>query len=270
MKCAIAIPARYGSTRFPGKPLVPIGNLTMLERVVRIARSAAQACDDVSIFVTTEDKRIADHAKEINVPCIITPASCRTGSDRVLSAIRQLDQWPDFIVNLQGDAPFTPPNVIERMIEAFKNGGRPEVVTPAVQLSWEALDKLRDSKKSTPFSGTTVTFDEKGNALWFSKNIIPAIRKEDDLRSASPLSPVWQHMGLYGFRSDVLEKFCTLTEGKYEALEGLEQLRLLENGINIKIVPVELAHGAMQSGIDSPEDIKRAEAYIKQHGELVA
>ena len=109
-----------------------------------------------------------------------------------------------------------------------------EVLTPAVRLRWGELDALRASKETTPFSGTTVVIDKADNALWFSKNIIPALRKEDNLKAENEFSPVHQHIGLYGFRRDILEKFVAWPQSHYEQLEGLEQLRLLENGISIK------------------------------------
>ncbi len=267
MKFAIAIPARYASTRFPGKPLALINGKTMLQRVVETARRAAEDFDDIEVFVTTEDKRIADHAAEIDIPCIQTPPSCPTGSDRVLSALRQLSTWPDFIVNLQGDAPFTPPSIIKKMFQAFEENPNAEVITPVHQLSWQDLDRLRQSKSQTPFSGTTAVINAQGRALWFSKNILPAIRKEQVMRQENELSPVHQHIGLYGFRSEILEKFCTLDQGIYEQIEGLEQLRMLENGIHVQTIKLDLAEGTIQSGIDSPEDIERAERFLFEHGE---
>ena len=253
MKTAIVIPARYGSTRFPGKPLAQIGGQSMLSRVVDLARSIENA----DVFVTTEDRRIADHATALGVECVMTPDDCPTGSDRVLAALRQCDEMPDFVVNLQGDAPFTPLSVLQALIKAFENN--PEVVTPVHRLSWDDFDRLREEKKTTPFSGTTAIVKD-GRALWFSKNIIPAIRKED--RSAL-LSPVYQHMGLYGFRVDILERFCALPQGYYEQLEGLEQLRMLENEIEVTAVPVDIDQGQIQSGIDTPEDLARAEEMLK-------
>ena len=253
MNIAIAIPARYGSTRFPGKPLAEIAGQSMLSRVVELARSI----ENVDVFVTTEDQRIADHAGELDVECIVTPDDCPTGSDRVLAALKQRDEMPEFVINLQGDAPFTPPFALQAIIKAFANN--PEVVTPVHQLSWDDLDRLRESKKTTPFSGTTAIVKD-GRALWFSKNILPAIRKED---RDQKLSPVYQHLGIYGFRSDILEKFCALPQGHYEQLEGLEQLRMLENGIEITAVEVEIDTGTIQSGIDTPEDVARAEALLK-------
>ncbi len=269
MKFAIAIPARYGSTRFPGKPLAMIAGKTMLNRVLDIANKAAEPYDDISVFIATDDKRIEDHAKELGAPCLQTLPSCRTGSDRVLSAIRQLNEWPDFIINLQGDAPFTPPKLIQQIFNAFKENPRAEVITPVHKLSWNDLDRLKEAKTKTPFSGTTAIINEQNRALWFSKNIIPAIRNEETLRNESNISPIYQHIGLYGFRSDILEKFCLLPQGKYEKLEGLEQLRMLENDITIQTVNIDISEGMIQSGIDSPEDIKRAEKHIKKYGEII-
>ena len=267
MKLAIAIPARYGSTRFPGKPLAIINGKTMLQRVYKIAQDAAKDFEKIEIFITTEDRRIEEHAREIGASCIITPPSCPTGSDRVLSALRQLDNWPDFIVNLQGDAPFTPPSVIKKIFDTYLASPWLEVVTPVHALSWHDLDRLRDAKKKTPFSGTTVTLNAQGRALWFSKNIIPVLRKESDLRSKSPTSPIYQHIGLYGFRTDALERFCELDHGVYEELEGLEQLRMLEHGMHVQAVPVDIEEGFIQSGIDSPEDIDRAREHIRLNGD---
>jgi 3-deoxy-manno-octulosonate cytidylyltransferase (CMP-KDO synthetase) len=264
MKIAIIIPARYGSTRFPGKPLVKIGGKSMLERVVEIGRSAVSGRDDVVLAVATEDERIEEHCVEIGVSCVMTSDQCHTGSDRVLEASQKLGGDFDFIVGLQGDAPFTPVEAIEKMVSAFvENPEKVEVVTPVIRLRWEELDELREQKKVTPFSGTTAVIDDGGYAMWFSKNIIPAIRKEDELRSEGAFSPVNQHIGLYGYRSDILARFVELEQGRYEKLEGLEQLRLLENGISIKTVTLEVDAGLAQAGIDSPEDVERAERLLE-------
>lgn len=271
MKYAIAIPARYGSTRFPGKPLEKIAGRTMLSRVLDIAKRVVEKYEgDAFAFVATDDPRIADHASELGTLCMMTPVSCPTGSDRVLSALRQLADWPDFVVNLQGDAPFTRPETIVDMIEVFRTHPLSEVITPVQRLSWHDLDRLRQAKGITPFSGTTAIINKDGRALWFSKNIIPAMRKEAEMRMKTDVSPVHQHIGLYGFRTDILEKFCLMEQGVYENLEGLEQLRMLENGIRIQTILMENADGAIQSGIDSPEDIRRAELYIEQFGEPLA
>lgn len=257
MKIAIIIPARYGSTRFPGKPLAKIGGKTMLERVVEIGRKAAHG-KDIALAVATEDERIADHCKKIGVECVMTSENCATGSDRVLEAANTLGGF-DVTIGLQGDAPFTPLEAIEKIIEAFEKNPALSVVTPIVKLRWDELDALREQKKTTPFSGTTCIRADDGRAVWFSKNIIPAIRKED---RSNAFSPVYQHLGLYGFRKDVLEQFVSWPQGHYEQLEGLEQLRLLENGVCIQTVIVSVDAGLAQAGIDSPEDLERAEKLL--------
>ena len=264
MKTAIIIPARYGSSRFPGKPLVKLAGESMLSRVVNVAREASKQLKNVTLAVATEDSRIEDHCKEIGVQCVMTSEACKTGSDRVLEAAQQLGGDFDFVVGLQGDAPFTPAEAPFKMIQAYISDPAIEVVTPIVRLRWSELDALRESKKTVPFSGTTCVTDARGKALWFSKNILPAIRKEN---RNEEFSPVQQHIGLYGFRFDILKKFVALAEGRYEKLEGLEQLRFLENGISIQTVEVSAEHGPLQSGIDSPEDLARAEAMIKQFGD---
>lgn len=264
MKLLILIPARYGSTRFPGKPLAKIDGKSMLSRVISKALEAMEGynSEEIDLIVATDDTRIMEHAAEHGASAILTPESCKTGTDRAISAVRQLPEYPDHVINLQGDVPFIPVNVIQRMIETIHKNPHLDVITPVHNLRWEELDRFRKAKQETPFSGTTVILNEEKRATWFSKNIIPAIRKEENLRSDNSYSPIWRHIGLYGYRVDVLEKFTLLEESYYEKLEGLEQLRFLENGIGIQCVPVEIPQGALLSGIDTPEDLQRAEGLL--------
>lgn len=234
----------------------------MLSRVVAIGRKAAENAGGTHLAVATEDARIADHCNEIGVDCIMTSDNCATGSDRVLEAATKMGGDFDFVLGLQGDAPFTPLAAPAAMLAAFQDNPSLEVVTPVVRLRWSELDALREAKKTTPFSGTTAVIDQDGYARWFSKNIMPAIRKEDTMRKDSEFSPVHQHIGLYGFRFDVLKKFVSLPQGHYEQLEGLEQLRLLENNISIRAVTIDVNAGLAQAGIDSPEDVVRAEKIL--------
>lgn len=269
LKTAIIIPARYGSTRLPGKPLRLIAGQSLLQRVVRIALAAKGDAPNISVHVATDDPRIAQHCEEIGVACLMTPLACATGTDRVAYAVRQLPEKPDFILNLQGDAPLTPPDFLQAMIARFGEQ-QADLVTPVTQLSWPALDQLREEKKQTPFSGTTAVFNpQTGQAFWFSKTILPAIRNEAALRQQSPLSPVFRHIGLYGYAAAMLERYGTLSEGRFEALEGLEQLRVLEHGYRITCVAVDYRGRASMAGVDNPEDIARAEALIAAHGELL-
>ena len=154
VKTLVVIPARYGSSRFPGKPLAKIAGREMLLRVVDIARKGTVSTD-ARIVVATEDQRIVDFCAANGVECLLTSEACKTGSDRVCETVKILGENPEFIINLQGDNPVCPPKFIEELIKAFEEDKSVDLVTPCTQLSWEALDKLRESKKTTPFSGTT-------------------------------------------------------------------------------------------------------------------
>lgn len=266
VKTAIIIPARYASTRLPGKPLAMIAGKTMLQRVVEVAKKASDGIDS-KIVVTTDDDRIEKHCNDINVDCIRTSPECPSGTDRVAQTVEKLNFKPDFVLNFQGDAPLTPPDFLRKLIDSFSVSPC-DVITPVTKLKWSELDKARESKLKTPFSGTFVAFESNtGNALWFSKNIIPAIRSEEKLRKESEFSPIYRHIGIYGFSYDMLNKFVTLKEGKFEKLEGLEQLRILENGYKIRCVEVEYNGRPSMSGVDSPEDIKRAEDLLRFFGD---
>lgn len=260
MKTAIIIPARYASTRFPGKPLALLAGKTVLERVVNIAKSVVLKISNVTLHVATDDDRIKTFCDLNQIPVVMTASQFETGTDRVMAAVKTLPVRPDFIVNLQGDAPFTPADFVIDIIKSYQSNPNSDIVTPVVQLSWDELDALRQSKKSTPFSGTTAILGQNNHALWFSKNIIPAIRKEDRTQS---LSPVYRHIGLYGYSYTALDKYINLPLSNYEQLEGLEQLRALENGMVFQAVVVDYKGRPAMTGIDSPEDLIRAEALLK-------
>lgn len=270
MRAVVVIPARYGSTRLPGKPLTLIAGQTMLSRVYGIACAAAQANGDTDVVVATDDARIGAHCDEIGAPWVMTPASCPSGTDRALAALGQLKHAYGRVINLQGDAPLIPPDFVTALLNAFEIDPAIEVVTPAVRLSWAELDGLRAQKQDSPFSGTCVVVDTHGKARWFSKQIIPAIRNEALLRRRGSLSPVLRHVGLYGYTLKMLQTYATLPAGHYERLEGLEQLRILEHGHSIGVVQVDYRGRAAMSGVDSPRDVARAEALIARHGELLA
>lgn len=265
MQTLIVVPARYASTRLPGKPLALIAGQSMVSRVARLAARAAAALSDAAHVVATDDPRILDHCAAAGIPAIMTEPSLPSGSDRALAAADGMGVHPDFILNLQGDAPFTPLAHVLAVAEALA-ASTADAATPYLRLSWEALDALRAHKCETPFSGTTLVKDSSGRAIWFSKTILPAIRREAALRMASPLSPVCQHIGLYGFRTAALRRYCALPESPYEALEGLEQLRLIENGMTIQCVEV-LPGPIAIPGIDTPEDIALAERLVAAHGD---
>ncbi|MEL6473935.1 MAG: 3-deoxy-manno-octulosonate cytidylyltransferase [Pseudomonadota bacterium] len=264
MKTLIVIPARYGSTRLPGKPLAMIAGRTMLSRVIHVAQAAGHAAG-ADVVVATDDERIKTHAEEQGTAAVMTDAALPSGTDRARAALHALNSEADFIVNLQGDAPFTPPSHILALIRAGETTDA-DVATIVTPLSWAALDALREAKTTTPFSGTTCIRAEDGRALWFSKTILPAIRKEDRLRAEADTSPVLQHVGLYGYRRAALDRFSALPPSLYEQLEGLEQLRFLENGMSIHAEVVD-PPTIQSAGVDSAEDLARAEALIAKHGD---
>lgn len=262
MKTAIIIPARFGSTRFPGKPLALLKGKAILRHVYDLACAATTDSGDTSVHVATEDDRILSFCTQQGIPCVMTSPECATGTDRAMEAVKQLGSEPDFILNLQGDAPLTPPDFVRAMIDTFAQNPATDIVTPVVRLTWDELDSLRENKKTTPFSGTTVIVGPDGRALWFSKQILPAIRNEEKLRRTEPLSPVHGHVGLYGYKRAALEKYVTLAPSFYEEMEGLEQLRALENGMSVTTVRVKRDDGRLMTGIDTPEDLARVEKML--------
>ncbi|MBN1960075.1 MAG: 3-deoxy-manno-octulosonate cytidylyltransferase [Deltaproteobacteria bacterium] len=267
MQVALIIPARYNSSRLSGKPLITIAGKTLIERVFAIAQAAIKDFFNIQVVVATEDERVADFCGDRNIACVITPASCRTGSDRAFAAAQQLTNPPDFVVNMQGDNPLAPPWFIRALIEQAQRDTNIKVITPCVALSWAELELLQKNKAITPFSGTCVIRDKNNNAIWFSKNIIPLVRYKR-FASDSEKSPVLRHIGIYGYRYAALQRFSSLPRGDYEVIEELEQLRFLENGISIRLHEVNYHGRSGMSGIDSPEDIKRAEAIIAREGEI--
>jgi len=260
----IVIPARYGSTRLPGKPLIDIAGRTLLSRVVDVARRAVALAGDAELIVATDDERIADHARALDCRVAMTDGAITSGSGRACAAAAgRADR--DIVVNLQGDAPFTPPAMIAELIAAMR-AGDDAVATPVVRLRWDALDALRAHKRAAPFSGTTCIRAADGRAIWFSKTILPAIRDEAGLRRAGDPSPVLQHVGLYAYRLGALRRFEATAPSTYETLEGLEQLRFLELGMTIRAIEVTPPPFAA-TGIDTIEDVRLAEALIAEHGD---
>lgn len=262
----IVIPARMGSTRFPAKPLAEIASISMVRRTAAIAASLS----DIDYVVATDHTDIMAHCQNYNIPTIMTQSELHSGSDRAFAAAKSMAKKRaksyDFVINLQGDAPFTPPSHVQAILDELRQQTDADIVTPYIRLTWDALDGLRRDKETTPFSGTTLITDKTGRAIWFSKQIIPAIRNEAELRKQSNHSPIRRHIGLYGYKFSALKAFISWPQSPYEALEGLEQLRALENGLTIQAVEVSPAR-VTTSGIDTPEDLARAEALIAKYGD---
>ncbi len=266
----IVIPARYQSSRLPGKPLAPIAGIPMIQRVALIAESVCRQNENCHYVVATDDSRILDFCSEKSIPARMTSESCRSGTERCWDVVQQGEDFAaDFIINLQGDNPLCPPWVIQDLIDSWKSSDG-DVFTPFIQLSWDEFDRLQEAKTVTPYSGTCVLVDKDNYALAFSKNTIPAIRKPEKARELLEKSPVRRHIGLYAYTYDALKNYFTLAESDYElgCIEGLEQMRYLYHGMRIKMVEVDYRGRKTSSGVDSPEDIARVEAILAEFGEF--
>jgi 3-deoxy-manno-octulosonate cytidylyltransferase (CMP-KDO synthetase) len=259
MKTVVVIPARYGSTRFPGKPLAIILGKSLLERTWRIGKAA---CGVDQVYVATDDERIRAHATAFGAEVLMTPLECTNGTERVLAALHRADITPEIIVNLQGDAVLTPPVVLEALVNGLIKQSSADIATAATRLSQEQYLELVEQKAHGQPGGTLVTFDKNYRALYFSRSIIPFIRND------SEFAPVYRHIGIYGYRYDALLRYVSLPPSPLELAEGLEQLRALENGMKIQVVPVDY-NGRTHWSVDSPQDAEMVEALIAREGELV-
>ena len=265
----IVIPARYNSTRFPGKPLFKIAGVAMVKRVADIAHSISEKNKACSYVVATDDKRIVDFCDQHQIPVKLTSSACKSGTERCWDAISSSTQKPKFIINLQGDNPLCPPAVIQGLIDSWRTSSA-DMFTPYVQLNWDEYKRLIKRKETTPYSGTTVLVNREGFAMAFSKKVLPAIRNLREAKKKLVLSPVKQHIGLYGYTYDALESYFELPETLCELnyIEGLEQMRFLENGLKIKMVEVDYGGRKTTSGVDSPDDIAQVEKILSEFGEL--
>lgn len=254
MKTVIIIPARYQSSRYPGKPLVMVAGRTMIERVHAIARAVP---DVATVHVATDDERIAAAARGFGASVLMTSSKCRNGTERVAEAANQLKEKFDLVINLQGDAPLTPPHFLTAMIEVMAREAEVEMATPAVRCDAEALARFKEDRRNGRVGGTTAVVDARGRALYFSKEVVPYT---PDGPPPDPI-PVFHHVGLYAYRPSLLAKYLAWPVGMLETLEGLEQLRVLENGGSIRVVEVE-AGGRPFWEINNPEDVARVEAAL--------
>jgi 3-deoxy-manno-octulosonate cytidylyltransferase (CMP-KDO synthetase) len=261
MNTVIVIPARKGSTRFPNKPMALIHGKQLLYRTWLIAK-AVKNIDEV--IIATDDDGIRTQAQGFGATVLMTRPECENGTVRVFDAIQQLQKKPRIAVNLQGDAVLTPPWVIQAVVDEMQKDASISLATPATQLDWRRYDEFIQSKEGGRVSGTLVVFDQKKNALYFSKGLIPFIR---DRNIAEP--PIFRHIGLYSYRYETLAKYVALKPTPLEQIEKLEQLRALENCIPIRIILVDY-RGRTHWSIDNPEDIQIAEQIIKKEGELVS
>jgi len=234
------IPARYASTRFPGKPLIDLGGKTMIQRVYEQARKATLLSD---VVVATDDERIYNHLQILGHSVIMTSPDHNNGTERCLEALSKLKGSFDYVINVQGDEPFIDPMQIDTLAAVLD--GQVELGTLVKKITDAALLDTPNTVK--------VVFNKKNEALLFSRSCIPHLRGIDKTAWLSSFS-FFKHIGIYAYRVDVLHKITGLPPSPLEKAESLEQLRWLENGYRIKVVET----GLETIGIDSPEDIEKA------------
>ena len=258
LSTAIVIPARYSSKRLPGKPInAIIAGKSLIERVWALA---VQVKNIEGVYIATDDERIIQHVESFGGKALMTAPELPSGTDRTYAAMQQLPASIEAIVNLQGDAPLTPPWVIQALVDEIARPNGPPIATPAVELTPRQLEEFIAAKAASPSSGTSVVISASGRALYFSKQILPYSR---DIR----VSPVLRHVGLYAYRREALAKLVAIAPTPLEETEGLEQLRALEADMDIKVVKVNY-RGRTHHSIDSPSDITIAEDIIAREGEL--
>ena len=270
-KTLIVIPTRFASKRLPGKPLIKIAGIEMVKRVADIAEFVCKNNPDAAYVVATDDERIENFCKDNSINVRMTSPDCKNGTERCWDAVSQERDIPSLIINLQGDNPLCPPWIIQDLIDESKKFAA-DLYTPCVRLDWQGYEALKAAKAESPFSGTTVLVDKDGYALAFSKNIIPAIRKEDDAKERfGEFSPVRRHIGLYAYTYETLKNYFAMERSDYEpsCVEGLEQMRFLHNGLRVKLAHVDYRGRETTSGVDSPLDIEIVERIIAKYGELV-
>ena len=261
MKTVILIPARYASTRYPGKPLaeltLPSGEKKSL---IRLSWEAAQRVSGVAeVHVVTDDDRIADHAKAFGASVIMTSPEAENGTARCAEALRNGQVEADLIVNLQGDAPLTPEWFVEDLIAAMQDDAEAQVATPVLQCDPLTYGHFVEDRKAGRVGGTTAVFNAKGHALYFSKEVLPYIDPdkvpESDIR-------VYHHVGCYAYRPDALAAYTSWGVSQLEVLEGLEQLRFLVNDTKVRCVEVD-GKGRVFWELNNPEDVDRINSVLK-------
>ena len=244
MKFIGIIPARYASTRFPGKPLAMLGGRTVIQRVYEQAAAVLEEA-----YVATDDERIFKAVEEFGGRVVMTRQDHKSGTDRIEEAAEKIGTQADVIINIQGDEPFIQKSQIETLKSLFENS---ETQIGTLGKKFESIEAA-----TNPNSPKIVT-DKNGSALYFSRSVIPYIRGKEQTEWLQHF-PFLKHLGLYAYRRDVLRQITQLPQSPLEMAESLEQLRWLENGYRIRVGLTDME----TVGIDTPDDLRRAEEFIK-------
>lgn len=246
MKFIGIIPARYASSRFPGKPLAVLGGKYVIQRVYETVSSVLDEA-----YVATDDQRIFDAVIAFGGKAVMTRTDHKSGTDRIEEAAEKLATDADVIVNIQGDEPFIQPSQIETICHCFDDASTQIATIGKPFDTIEAAENPNSPK---------IVLDNNGYAMYFSRSVIPFVRgieKEEWLQHY----PFLKHLGIYAYRRKVLKEITLLPQSSLEKAESLEQLRWLQNGYRIKV-----GHTDVETvGIDTPEDLQRAEEYLKEN-----
>jgi 3-deoxy-manno-octulosonate cytidylyltransferase (CMP-KDO synthetase) len=256
-RAVIMIPARYESTRFPGKPLAPLrGRTGQAKPLIQRSWEAARRVPGVDgVYVVTDHDAIAGVASGFGADVLMTSSACRNGTERCAEALAQLDEPPGLVVNFQGDAPLTPPHFVTALIEAFVDWDDEVVATPSLRCDAELYGKLKAEEAAGRVGGTTVVTDSRERALYFSKRVIPHCPPS---AIADGTSPVRLHIGVYAYTPAALRAYLAQPPSPLEELEGLEQLRFLNLGMPVRVVEVDPPEWEMWE-LNNPADVEPIE-----------
>lgn len=261
MPVLLVIPARYASTRYPGKPLVELTGATGEARsLVRRSWEAASSVAGIDrIVVATDDERIAEAAAAFGAEVVMTPDTCRNGTERCAVVAERFLGY-EVVVNLQGDAPLTPPWFVSALVEAMVADPGRMVATPVLRCDTEALAGFLEDRRQGRVGATTAVFDRTGRALYFSKEVLPYTGRP---LAADEEIPVFHHVGVYAYRRGALAPYAAWPVGPLETWEGLEQLRFMENGVPVQCVEVD-ARGRAFWELNNPSDVPLIEAILRR------
>lgn len=247
----IIIPARFASSRFPGKPLAKLKGASGVERtLIEWSWRAARNISGVArLVVATDDRRIVDEVERFGGVALLTPAECANGTERCAAVLDGMTGVPPVIVNFQGDAPLTPPEIVEALIDRMRADLTLSVATPAIACRDDVYRHLVLDRAAGRVGGTTMVFDRNHRALYFSKNIIPFIPPD----CAAIATLVHLHLGVYAYRPEALVAYMTSRPSALELAEGLEPLRFLDMGMVVGAVVCDPPEGKMIE-LNNPTD----------------
>jgi 3-deoxy-manno-octulosonate cytidylyltransferase (CMP-KDO synthetase) len=263
MPVLLVIPARYASTRYPGKPLVELTGATGEARsLIRRSWDAAMQVRDIDrVVVATDDERIAAASAAFGAEVVMTSDRHRNGTERCAEVAQALGGY-DIVVNLQGDAPLTPPWFVSALVAAMQAEPARQVATPVLRCDAAALAGFLEDRRHGRVGATTAVFDRTGRGLYFSKEVVPYTGRPLD---EAETIPVFHHVGVYAYRRSALAAYPGWPVGPLETWEGLEQLRFMENGVPVQCVEVT-AQGRAFWELNNPTDVPRIEAILQELG----